>query len=61
MKEVKTIEKPPSIVFSSHTEDELIRLEKGKFFWKGQEVDDKNKVYERFSEWMDEARQAPNK
>ena len=32
--------------------EEVLRLEKGKFFYMGQEVKDVNKIYERFSEWM---------
>jgi hypothetical protein len=31
---------------------EVIRIEKGKFFWMGKEVKDINKIYERFSKWM---------
>ena len=51
MKELET----KSITFNAtHPggEGELIRLEKGKFFWKGKEIKDTNKIYERFSEWM---------
>lgn len=39
---------------------ELIRLEKGKFFWKGKEIKDVNKIYERFSEWMNMAEKINN-
>lgn len=37
--------KPP------HTE-EIMKIEKGKFFWKGEEVEDRYEVYERFNEWL---------
>lgn len=30
----------------------LIKLVPGKFFWKGEEVTDTEKVYERFCEWL---------
>ena len=48
------------ITFSVPLEDgveaiELIKLSKGKFYWKGEEVEDKQKVYERFCEWMSRA------
>ena len=39
------------IIFFSN-EEELIRLSEGKFYWKEEEVEDVNKIYERFSEWM---------
>lgn len=35
--------------------EELIRLEKGKFFWKGEEVSDAHQVYEKFREFLSEA------
>jgi len=31
---------------------EIMRIEKGKFFWKGEEVQDTQKVYERFNDWL---------
>ena len=34
---------------------EIMKLEKGSFFWKGEEVKDVNKIYERFSEWMNKS------
>lgn len=30
-------------------------IKEGKFFWKGEEVTDKYKVYERFNEWLSKA------
>ena len=33
----------------------MIKLSEGKFYWKGEEVTDKEKVYERFCEWMGHA------
>lgn len=35
--------------------EELIRLEKGKFFWKNKEVKDEKKIYERFDQWLMQA------
>lgn len=29
----------------------VMKIQKGKFFWKGEEVEDKYEVYERFNEW----------
>jgi len=34
-------------------EGKMIKLEEGKFFWKGEEVKDTKKIYERFCKWMD--------
>ena len=42
----------PEISFMSPNNKEAIRIKKGKFYWKGQEVKDKYKVYERFNEWL---------
>ncbi len=33
----------------------IMLLSKGKFFWKGKEVKDIHKVYERFNEWLTKA------
>ena len=33
-------------------EEKLIEIKKGSFFWKGEEVEDKYQVYERFNEWL---------
>lgn len=45
--------KSGSIIFEcGNPAEELIRLSKGKFFWKGKEVKDINKIYERFNEWL---------
>lgn len=49
---------PNSIIFNTAEGKEMIRLEKGKFFWKAKEVKDVNKIYERFSEWMKLAEQS---
>jgi hypothetical protein len=32
--------------------EEVIRISKGKFYFRGEEVEDKYQVYERFNEWM---------
>jgi broad specificity phosphatase PhoE len=41
----------PTIRFSAKQE-EVIRLTKGKFYYRGEEVEDKYQVYERFNEWL---------
>ena len=33
-------------------QEEIIKLSKGKFYFKGEEVEDKYQVYERFNEWL---------
>lgn len=48
-----TEEKEPTISFKVDGSDEpLIVLSKGKFTYKGKEIDDVNEVYEKFSEWI---------
>ena len=32
--------------------EEVIRLSEGRFYFKGEEVEDKYQVYERFNEWL---------
>jgi len=32
--------------------EEVIRISKGKFYFRGEEVEDKYQVYERFNEWL---------
>ena len=36
-------------------QEEVIRLAEGKFYFRGEEVEDKYQVYERFNEWLKEA------
>jgi len=46
---------PNKMIFSIEEDgkfEEVLKLEKGKFIFKGEEVKDVNKVYERFCEWM---------
>ena len=47
---------PSSDISFSITEEgkqkEIIRISKGKFYWKGKEIDDVHKVYERFNKWL---------
>ena len=31
---------------------EVIKMSKGKFYFRGEEVEDKYEVYERFNEWL---------
>ena len=38
-------------------QEEVIRLSQGKFYFKGEEVEDKYQVYERFNEWLKMAEQ----
>jgi len=46
-------EDPGDIIFCiDHSPEEFIKLSKGKFFFKGQEIEDIHQVYERFSEWL---------
>jgi hypothetical protein len=33
-------------------QEEVIRISKGKFYFRGEEVEDKYQVYERFNEWL---------
>ena len=40
-----------SIRFYAKTE-EIIKLSEGKFYFRGEEVEDKYQVYERFHEWL---------
>lgn len=48
-----TQQESPNIVFRLPGESEpIIKIEKGKFYWKGEEVEDKHQVYERFNEWL---------
>ncbi len=35
-------------------EEEMIKLSEGKFYFRGEEVEDKYQVYERFNEWLTE-------
>lgn len=46
-----------SIIFSldGETPSEVMRISKGKFYWKGQEIDDIHDIYERFNEWLTKA------
>jgi len=40
-----------TIRFYAKTE-EVIKLSEGKFYFRGEEVEDKYQVYERFHEWL---------
>jgi hypothetical protein len=56
----KLIPPPASLTFHAEQDGEnieIIRLTKGTFYFKGEPVEDKNEVYERFSEWMTIANQ----
>jgi hypothetical protein len=41
-----------SIIRFSAKQEEIIRIAQGKFYFKGEEVEDKYQVYERFNEWL---------
>ena len=45
------VQEIPTIRFSAKQE-EVIRLSEGRFYFKGEEVEDKYQVYERFNEWL---------
>ena len=48
--ETKSVQE--SIIRFSAKQEEVIRLAKGKFYYRGEEVEDKYQVYERFNEWL---------
>ena len=56
----KPVQENPLIVFSAKQE-EVIRLSEGRFYFRGEEVEDKYQVYERFNEWMTMAEEEKNK
>jgi hypothetical protein len=41
--------------FAESGGEEILRVSKGGFFYKGQRVDDVHEVYERFNEWLTQA------
>jgi hypothetical protein len=41
-------------------QEEVIRLAEGRFYFKGELVEDKYQVYERFNEWMTMAEEDAN-
>jgi hypothetical protein len=41
-------------------QEEVIRISKGKFYFRGEEVEDKYQVYERFNEWLKMAEEDTN-
>jgi hypothetical protein len=52
-----TLEMPKvnDIIFTTgrwNDNKEVMRISKGKFFWKGVEVKDAKNVYERFHQWL---------
>lgn len=56
----KPVPPPASLTFHAEQDGEvieIIKLTKGTFYFKGEPVEDKNQVYERFSEWMAMANQ----
>ena len=55
----KPIQENSLIVFSAKQE-EVIRLAEGRFYFKGELVEDKYQVYERFHEWLKMAEEETN-
>lgn len=41
-----------NIIFYINDKEEIIRLSKDGFYYKGEKVEDKYQVYERFNEWL---------
>lgn len=52
--EIKNNEVNNIIFFDKYPNDkeEIIRLSKDSFYYKGEKVEDKYQVYERFNEWL---------
>lgn len=51
----KLIPPPASLTFHADQDGEtieMIKITKGTFYFKGEPVEDKHQVYERFCEWM---------
>ena len=53
--ELKEMDQDPTIKFMTKGPEEVIRISQGKFYFKGEEIEDKYQVYERFNDWMREA------
>ena len=45
------VQEIPTIRFSAKQE-EVLKISQGKFYYKGELVEDKYQVYERFNEWL---------
>lgn len=45
-----------SITWGLGEEKEIMKISEGKFYWKGEEVTDAHQVYERFNEWLTQAK-----
>jgi len=43
---------PPNQILFYAKQEEVIKLSEGKFYFKGELVEDKYQVYERFHEWL---------
>jgi hypothetical protein len=59
--ELKEMDQDPTIKFMTRVPEEVIRISKGKFYFKGEEIEDKYQVYERFNEWMTMAEEPVSK
>ena len=44
----------------SAKQEEVLKISQGKFYYKGELVEDKYQVYERFNEWLTMAEEEPN-
>jgi hypothetical protein len=52
---------PPELFFNIPEDGknvEVLKISKDGFYYKGERVEDINKIYERFSEWMNLAEKA---
>lgn len=38
--------------YDSETKEPIMVIKKGKFIWKGEEIEDVHDIYKRFNEWM---------
>jgi len=45
-------EQESNIVFKLGTNEEVLKITKEGFYYKGERVDDIHNVYERFNEWL---------
>jgi len=54
MREINENKGELSFYFNNEKEPILV-ISKGKFIWKGKEIKDTKKIYERFNEWLIEA------
>jgi len=57
IKNLEFNKEPEQIHFHYHIENEpVIVINKEGFYWKGEKVEDKYNIYERFNDWLKRAR-----